>query len=191
MLRILVVDEAHALGDVAGARLSDEGYEVIGVIDDAHHLVDEVARLQPDVILIRTDSPSRDTLEHLAVMDEKFPRPVVMMADEQDSKAIRAAVGVGVTAYLAEKHDLAGITPVLEMACASFDRYQSLRRDFDESNRKLAERKNIDRAKGLLMQARGMKEEEAYHAMRKLAMQRGKTLNAVALDVIGMADFLT
>ncbi|MBS1172079.1 MAG: Response regulator receiver:ANTAR, partial [Proteobacteria bacterium] len=78
----------------------------------------------------------------------------------------------------------------IEVALARFDEYQALRRELDDTSRKLSERKLIDRAKGILMRTRAMGEEEAYHALRKLAMERGITVAAVSRNVIDMAQLL-
>lgn len=190
MLRILVIDESHALANEAREALARAGYEVSAVIDNAHDLIGAVERYRPDVILIGTESPSRDTLEHLSAMDARNPHPVVMFAGNADADVIRNAVKAGVSAYVTDAVDSKRLVPIIEMACASFDRYNGLRRDYDEASRKLAERRDIERAKGIVMKARGMSEDEAYHALRKMAMERGKTLGATARDVIEMSSLL-
>lgn len=190
MLRVLVIDESRSRAGELCAGLALAGHQVAAVLPSALDLVRQVEALRPDIILIETDSPSRDTLEHLSAVGRDSPRPVVMFAHDGDSDAIRRAVAAGVSAYMVDSIDPARLKPVIEVACAQFENHQALRRELDESNRKLAERKLVDRAKGLLMKARSLSEDEAYHALRKLAMERGKPMASVAQDVIDMANLL-
>mgnify|MGYP000013427929 FL=1 len=79
---------------------------------------------------------------------------------------------------------------LVEVAIAQFEEFQHLRTERDDATRKLSERIVVDKAKGLLMKARSLTEDEAYHALRKLAMERGRKLADVAQDVIDMASLL-
>jgi len=190
MLRVLVIDESRqrAAGICAGLALA--GHQVAAVLPSAWDLAAQVETIKPDVILIETASPSRDTLEHLSAMNRDAPRPVVIFAQEGEAGVIRAAMRSGVSAYVVDGLDPGRIKPVIEVALARFDEYQALRRELDDTSRKLSERKLIDRAKGILMRTRAMGEEEAYHALRKLAMERGITVAAVSRNVIDMAQLL-
>ena len=76
------------------------------------------------------------------------------------------------------------------MARARFEETQALRRELDEVSQKLSDRKLVDKAKGVLMQARGLDEDAAYHAIRKLAMERGQPMARIARDIIDMAKVL-
>ena len=190
MLRVLVIDESHTrAGDIC-ASLALAGHQVAAVLPSAIDLVRHVEATRPDVILIETDSPTRDTLEHLSVLDRANPRPIVMFAQDADSQAIRKAVQAGVSAYVVDGVEASRIKPVLDVAVAQFESHLALRNELAQSNRKLAERKLVDRAKGMLMKARSLSEDDAYHALRKLAMERGKTIAAVSQDVIDMAKRL-
>lgn len=190
MLRVLVIDESRTrAGDIC-ASLALAGHQVAAVLPSAIDLVRHVESTRPDIILIETDSPTRDTLEHLSVLDRANPRPIVMFAQDADSQAIRKAVQAGVSAYVVDGVEASRIKPVIDLAVAQFESHQALRNELAESNRKLAERKLVDRAKGMLMKARSLSEDDAYHALRKLAMERGKTIAAVSQDVIDMANLL-
>jgi len=190
MLRVLVIDESRqrAAGICAGLALA--GHQVAAVLPSAWDLAAQVETIKPDVILIETAAPSRDTLEHLSAMNRDAPRPVVIFAQEGEAGVIRAAMRAGVSAYVVDGLDPGRIKPVIEVALARFDEYQALRRELDDTSRKLSERKLIDRAKGILMRTRTMGEEEAYHALRKLAMERGITVADVSRNVIDMAQLL-
>lgn len=190
MLNVLVIDESRARAGEICAGLALAGYQVAAILAGAENLTAEVERLQPDIILIDTESPSRDTLEHLAAMNKNMPRPVVIFTQEEGQSMIRDALKAGVSAYVVDGLDSKRIKPVVEVARARFEDTQALRRELDEISQKLSERKLVEKAKGVLMKARGMDEEAAYQAMRKLAMERGQTMAKVARDVIDMARVL-
>lgn len=190
MLRVLVVDESRKRAAELCAGLALAGYQVAAVLPSALDLAGRVEAIKPDVILIETDSPSRDTIEHLAVVGRDLPRPVIIFAQDGDSQTIRQAVRAGVSAYVVDGLDPSRINPVIEVARAHFEEHQALRRELRAASRKLSERKAIERAKGVLMKARGLDEDAAYHALRKLAMERSQPMAAAAEDVIAMAKLL-
>lgn len=190
MLTVLVIDESRSRAGEICAGLALAGYQVAAILAGSENLTAEVERLQPDVILIDTDSPSRDTLEHLATMNKDMPRPVVIFTQEDGKNAIRDAVKAGVSAYVVDGLDAKRIKPILDVAQARFEESQALRRELEDASKKLSDRKLLDQAKGVLMKARGLDEDAAYHAIRKLAMERGQTMAKVARDVIDMARVL-
>jgi len=190
MLSVLVIDDSESRAREICAGLALAGYQVAALLPSAMDLADKVEKLKPDAILIHTDSPTRDTLEHLAVMNEAMPRPVVMVSNKRDALTIRKAIKAGVSSYVVDGLTQKRLKPILEVAIASFEEFQALRKERDDATQKLADRKVIDRAKGVLMKARGMDEDEAYNALRKLAMDRKQSVAKVATQVIEMAELL-
>lgn len=190
MLKILVIDESKNRAAEICAGLALAGHQVAAVLPSTLELAEQVARIRPDVILIETDSPSRDTLEHLSAMERDMPRPVIIFAQESDSDAIRAAIGAGVAAYVVDGLEPSRLKPIIDVAVARFESHQALKQELAAATRKLSDRKVVDRAKGILMKSRGLDEETAYAALRKLAMDRGKPLASVAADVVEMAKLL-
>ena len=191
MLRVLVIDESRTRAGEICAGLALAGCQVAAILPDSASLAHEVEKLQPDLILIETESPSRDTLEHLAVIDERMPRPVILFTQDDAGDTIRDAMRAGVSSYVVDGLDPKRIKPLIEVARARFEAHQALRQELAESNRKLSDRKLIDRAKGVLMKARELDEDGAYHALRKLAMERGKPMAEVARDVLDMAKLFS
>ncbi|WP_246120706.1 ANTAR domain-containing response regulator [Chitinolyticbacter meiyuanensis] len=190
MLRILLVtDTAKPIGQLAAA-LTAAGFDVIAQAPGARALAQLVESRRPDVVIVDTESPSRDTLEQLAVMNAAAPRPVVMFSDCADPATVRAAVAVGVTAYVVEGVAPARLAAVIAVAQARFDEDNRLREKLADAEQKLAERKLIDKAKGLLMDKRGLTEAEAFETLRRQAMNRGMKLADVARQLIAMADLL-
>ncbi|MEZ5626840.1 MAG: ANTAR domain-containing protein [Rhodocyclaceae bacterium] len=190
MLKVLVVDESSARADEICLSLVRAGYLVSAVLPNAMDLPRHVEAMSPDVILIDTESPSRDTLEHLSAINRANPRPVLLFSRERDAQIIRSALRAGVAAYVAETVAPERLGAVVEVALAQFEEHQSLRQERDDAARRLSERVTIERAKGLLMKARGLDEDAAYHALRRLAMARGRKLVEIAQGVVDGASLL-
>ncbi len=190
MLRVLVVDSSRERAAEVCAALALAGHQVAAVLPSAFELPAQVLETRPDVIFIQADSPSRDTLEHLAIMNRDCPRPVLMCSPDADSGMIRRAVKAGVSSYVIDSVSPERLDALVAVAIAQFEAFQNLRAERDDATRRLSERITIDRAKGVLMRARGLDEDGAYHALRKLAMERGRKLADVAQDVIEMAKLL-
>jgi response regulator NasT len=189
-MRVLVVDESAKRAEVLRAALLLAGYEVTASLTSAVTLLKTIERLEPAVILIDTDSPSRDVLEHLVMVSRHTPRPVVMFASDGTRETIRAATRAGVSAYVVDGLDEKRIKAIVDVAVARFDELQDLRGQLAQANSKLAERKLIERAKGLLMKSRGLDEEAAYAALRKAAMDRSLKVAEIAQRVVDASDLL-
>jgi response regulator NasT len=190
MARILVIDESQQRAVDICTGLIKAGHQVAAVLPSALELIERIDEIKPDIILIETESPSRDTLEHLAVMNQTMPRPVVMFSRDRDGETIRSAVKAGVAAYVVDGFDIGRLEPVVDVAIARFEEHQSLRQELANASRKLSERKTIEKAKGILMKSRGLDEDAAYAALRKLAMEKSQPLAQVASNVVEMANLL-
>ncbi len=189
-LRVLLIDRDPERSAVVERGLVVRGHKVVGHGSSTLGLYDQVQRLQPDVIVIDTESPDRDTLEHICLLSERTPRPVVLFTDERDGQVIREAVRAGVTAYVVDGLAAERVVPIVQVAIARFDAFQSVKAERDAAQTKLSERKLVERAKGLLMSKRGMSEDDAYHALRRMSMERKLRMSEVAERVIAMADLL-
>jgi len=189
-LRVLLIDRNDARSEVVESALRAAGHKVVGHAESTLGLYEQVGKLLPDVIIIDTESPDRDTLEHICLMTERTPRPVVLFTDEDDRSVIREAVRSGVTAYIVDGLAPERVNPIVQVAVARFEDYQTVKGERDEAQAKLAERKLVDRAKGILMQKRGVSEDEAYHMLRRLAMEKNLKMGELAERLIGMADLL-
>ncbi len=190
MLKVLVIDESRNRAADVCAGLALAGYQVAAVLASAHDLAEQVAALKPDVILIDTDAPSRDTLEHLAAMEQATPRPVVVFARDGGGETIREAIRAGVSAYVVDGLEAARLKTIIEVAVVRFQEHQILKIELAAATRKLSDRKLVDKAKGILMKTRGLDEDQAYKALRKLAMDKSQPLARVAGDLVDMARLL-
>lgn len=193
-MRVLVIDELaedlEERADTLREGLARAGHEVVASLSSPLELLQAVERLRPDVIVIDTESPTRDVLEHLVMVSQSSPRPIVMFASDSGGEAIREAVRAGVSAYVVDGLDAGRVNSIVKVACARFDELQRLKVELADANLKLSERKLVERAKGLLMRFRGLSEDEAFHALRKLAMSKKLRLGDVAQQVIDTAELL-
>lgn len=189
-LRVLLIDDDRGRSALLEQALNDAGYTVIARFGTGDNIATLVSQHQPDVIIVDLDSPDRDTLEHMHTISRDQPRPIVMFAEDQDSSAIHKAIKAGVSAYIVDGLSSKRVKPVMEVAIARFREYQALRDELERTKVSLEERKLVDRAKALLIKRQGMNEEEAYQALRKLAMDRGIKLVEAARNIISVLDLL-
>lgn len=191
MLKVLVLDHDVERRGMLCQGLDDAGHEVIAPEDaSALNLVRLVKECSPDVIIIDTDSPDRDTLEHICIVTRDDPRPIVMFAADADRSTIHAAVKAGVNAYVVNGLAEERIQPILDVAIARFAQMQALREELAAARSQLEDRKSIDRAKSILMRTKDMSEAQAYEALRKLAMDSSQRMVEVARQVINMRELL-
>jgi response regulator NasT len=170
--------------------LRDSGDYEVTVIGDVTGLARRLAALAPDVVLIDLESPDRDVLDALTMAATPADRPVAMFVDRSDDAMMRAAIEAGVSAYVVGGLSRERIRPVLTAAIARFHVVARLRSELAATKAALEERKVVDRAKGTLMKAKGIGEDEAYALLRRTAMDQGKKLVEVAAALITAAELL-
>ena len=191
MLKVMIVNEYIERAEVLRRALAQSGYEVIAYALSALDLHCQVSALNPDIVIIDIDSPDPDTIESVCVMVHEEPRPVVIFTHDGDPEKIRAAVQAGVSAYIVDGMSAERIRPILDAAIARFEQFQRLKRQLGDTEIKLAARKLIERAKGILMKSRNLSEDEAYRALRKQAMESNVQIEKVARQVIAVASLMT
>ncbi len=160
------------------------------MIGAASQLDRAVQSENPDIILIGLANPDRDTLEHLSLVSDAKARPVAMFVDYSDEGMTQAAIAAGLSAYVVNGLQKDRIKPVLETAIARFRMLSKMQSELNAAKQALQDRKTIDRAKGLLMQARSISEDEAYVLLRKTAMDQGRKVVEVATALVTAADLL-
>lgn len=189
-LRVLLVDETFERAALLKQALLDAGCTIAAHVSASADLPGLVAELKPDLIILDTESPDRDTLENLCVIRRDQPRPIVMFTHDDDSDKIRAAIRAGVSAYVVDGMKSERLRPIMDAAIARFNEFQAMRVDLEKAENQLSARKDVERAKGILMKQRGWSEDEAYQALRKAAMDKGSRLADVARQLIEITDLL-
>ena len=183
-IKVILVDDVSERSARVSEQLSEEGFEIIAILPSAAGLLFQIEQHRPDVILIDLQSPGRDVLDSLSVVNNHNPTPVVMFSEEEDPGFIKDAVGAGVTAYLMSAVDSAKVKPVIDVAIAQFHSYQTLREALDTTKAELDSVSVISKAKQLLMDQRGITEEHAHQQLRKLSMDRNQSFRKTAESVI-------
>lgn len=170
--------------------LSTNGEYDIKVLGDETGLGRKLSDMNPDIVLIDIEHPSRDLLEELTLATGPLERPVAMFVDRSDSNVTRAAIEAGLSAYVVDGLRKDRIVPIIEAAIARFNMNALMRSELAATKAALAERKSIDRAKGILMTSRGLSEDEAYALLRKTAMDQGRKISDLADALVAAADLM-
>lgn len=189
-LRVMLVDRSAGRAAILERALLDQGYDVVARLGENADLPASVRRLEPDIVLIDMDMPDRDILESMRTLSRETPRPVVVFAEQSDSQVIEDAVRAGVSAYVVDGLTPTRLKPIMEVAIARFREFQALRSELESARSRLADRKDVDRAKGILMKRKELSEDAAYNALRKLAMDRNLKIGDVARMLIAASDLL-
>lgn len=187
-LKILVIDENPVRSAILEEGLREAGYADVLRLDTTHELLRRIYQIDPDVILMDLADPSRDVLEQMFQVSRMVKRPVAMFVDQSDTAMIEASVDAGVSAYIVDGLRKERVKPILDMTVSRFNAFDRLARELDQARSELADRKLIERAKGLLMKSRGVGEEEAYALLRKTAMNEKKKLAEIAQSVVTAAQ---
>ena len=187
-LKIAIVDESHIRAAILEDGLREAGFMQVERIAETRNLLARIYAMDPDVILIDLENPSRDVLEQMFQMSRAVMRPVAMFVDQSDSASIQAAVDAGVSAYIVDGLKKERITSILDLCISRFNAFSRLQDELDRAKDALEERKIIDRAKGLLMKAKKFTEEEAYTLLRKTAMNENKKVVEIAQSVLTAAE---
>lgn len=144
----------------------------------------------PDILIFNLDTPSEKLLNDLNNLNNHLARPVIMFAGDDRIETIRQVIKAEVSAYIVNGFEAARITSIINIAVARFNHQQLLKQTLEETRVQLEDRKQIDRAKAILIKTQKFTENEAYHTLRKLAMDRNITLGEMAKNVIAMAELL-
>lgn len=189
-LNVLVIDENRIRASVIEEGLRDAGYDSVTIIADMTGLVRRIAEINPDVIVIDLENPNRDVLESMFQISRAVKRPIAMFVDKSDEASIEAAVDAGVSAYIVDGLKQERVRPILKMAISRFNAFSRLSRELEEARGELENRKLIERAKGLVMRARGFSEQEAYALLRRTAMEQNRKIVEIAQSLITAASLL-
>ncbi len=192
-LRVLLADAGQRRSPVIRLELIRLRCQLVNVLDlvaEPVALGDALQRLAPELLLIDCEQPTPELLAQLGAAQLLRPRPVLLVAEQMAPEQMRAALRAGASAL-----QLAGLPPqrlgaLLQLALARFEHDQALQRDLRHTQTQLAERKLVERARGILMREQGLDEDAAFQRLRQLAMDGGQTMAAVALRLIDADQLL-
>jgi len=189
-LKIVIVDESPVRAAILADGLREAGFTQVVRIEETANLLANIYAIDPDVILIGLENPSRDVLEQMFQVSRAVRRPIAMFVDQSDSASIQASVDAGVSAYIVDGLKKERIKPILDLCISRFHAFARLQAELEKTKTALEERKVIERAKGILMRLRQISEEDAYALLRRTAMNENRKIAEIAQSVITAADLL-
>ena len=189
-LKIVIVDENPIRAAILEDGLREAGFVQVMRLDETANLLARIYAIDPDVILIDLENPSRDVLEQMFQVSRIVKRPIAMFVDQSDTASIQASVDAGVSAYIVDGLKKERVKNILDLCISRFNAFSRLQDELDRTKTALEERKVIDRAKGILMKAKNLTEEEAYTLLRRTAMNEKKKIAEIAQSVVTAAEML-
>ena len=188
--KIVIVDESPIRAAILEEGLCEAGYSSVVRISGMQSLLARIYALDPDIIVIALENPSRDILEQMFQVSRAVRRPIAMFVDQSDAASIQASVDAGVSAYIVDGLKKERIKSILDLCVFRFNAFSRLQEELDRTKLALEERKVIDRAKGILMKMKGFTEEEAYVLMRSTAMREKKKIGEIAQSILTASEML-
>ncbi len=189
-LTVAIIEENSIRAAILLDGLREAGIVDVEVIETMTNMLRRLSTLDPDVIIIGIENPSRDVLEQMFQVSRLVSRPVAMFVDRSDEAMIHAAVEAGVSAYVVDGLRKERVKAIVDMAISRFKAFERLQRELLEARNELASRKVVERAKGILMRTRQFSEEEAYALLRQTAMNEKRKLVDIARSVVTAASLL-
>ncbi len=181
---LLLVEDSNYDRDLQNALITC-GYHVFPRLTKVSILkvVDEVA---PDVIVLDVDRLSSEDIHSLTIVNQIDPKPIVVFTEFSDEFMINKLINSQINAYVVGDKMPHHVGPTMQVAIARFNQVQSLKKELDETKRRLDGRKWIDKAKGILMEHKGLSEDQAYKTLRKMAMDNSQKIDDVAKNVVSV-----
>src|SRR6266700_2323077 len=189
-LKIVIVDENPIRAAILEDGLREAGHVHVVRLGETSHLLARIHALDPDVILIDLENPSRDVLEQMFQVSRAVRRPIAMFVDQSDTASIQASVEAGVSAYIVDGLKKERIKPILDLCVSRFNAFAKLQEELERTKSALEDRKVIDRAKGILMKIKGLNEDEAYVLLRSTAMREKKKISEIAQSILTASELL-
>ena len=183
-VRIVIIDESAARASIIEEGLREAGLENLSILTEREGMVAALVALEPDVVLINLEHPSRDALEESFLISRSLRKPIAMFVDQSDEDMTTAAIDAGVSAYVVDGFRKERVKAIVDLAVRRFQAFSRLQDELTEARTQLAERKTIDQAKSILIERRGLSEPEAYKLLRNHAMQSNRRIAEVAQALI-------
>jgi response regulator NasT len=189
-LKAILVDLEPARTPAIIELLQAADCEAVARVSDMDEVSPALREYGANLVVLSVSSPEQPLLDSLVMLQGNTPTPVVLFAADDDAAIIRRAVQCGVSAYVTDGVNASRVRAVLEAGIARFRQFKALADELVRTRSQLAERKTIERAKGLIMSQRGLSEDQAYKLLRKTAMDRNKRMVDIAESIIAAAELL-
>ncbi len=169
---------------------SKSGYRILKLIGPNDEASYYVKSLCPDAMIIVSDEIDRSVLREMKAVSKTRPTPMLVFTRDSQPGSIDSAVRAGATAYIVDCNDPGRLSSLLGVAKARFEQQQQLKHELWQTKNALQERKTVEKAKGIIMKSKCLSEDQAYNAMRKLAMNRNKRMGEIAEQIISASEIL-
>ncbi len=189
-LKIVIVDESPVRSAIIEEGLREAGFSDVVRVAETANLLARIYAIDPDVILIDLENPSRDVLEQMFQVSRVVKRPVAMFVDQSDTASIQASVDAGVSAYIVGGLVKDRIKHVLDLSISRFNAFSRLQTELDLARTALEDRKVIDRAKGIVMKMKNLNEDDAFSLLRSTAMREKKKIVDIAQSILSASATL-
>ncbi|MEG0340707.1 MAG: ANTAR domain-containing protein [Acinetobacter sp.] len=186
-LKIALIDDDLDRAQYIKKSLIEHDFEVVACLMIDHLTMFDLQQLHADVILLDMDHPHRDIIESCV---SQFDLPTVLFTKNSHKDTIKNAIDAGVTAYIVDGINPSKLESILEISIEQFKKHKKLMTDLKDTKNKLADRKDVEKAKVLLMQLHGLKEEHAFQLLRKNAMSHRMTIGEMARRLLDAQQLL-
>ena len=184
-LKIVIADDEALIRLDLREMLTDAGHTVLGEAADGEEAVELAQRLKPDLVIMDVKMPKLDGITAAGIITERHIAPVLLLTAYSQQDVVEKANSSGVMAYLVKPVREEQLFASMQVAMARFKEYQKMDSELADLRESL---ETLDRAKGILMAAHGLTEDEAYSKMRQYSMNRRITLKELAEAVIASAE---
>ena len=190
-MRVLVAEDDPVIALGLAERLRTLGHEAIGPVNDGEQAVATAKESHPDLYLFDIEMPDLDGLAAAGrLADEGFRRPVVVITGVDDPSLVERSIASGVSAYLTKPIDDRELEAAIELAQLRQAEFEALEAEVDRAQQALEDRKLVERAKGLLMSALQLSEQDAFRRLQKTARERNLRLAEVAHRIVEQQSLL-
>ena len=187
-LRILIADDESIIRLDLKKILENMGHKVVAEAGDGKTALELARKLMPDLAILDIKMPEMDGLDVAKTITEEKICPVLLLTAFSQDELIQRAKEAGVFAYLVKPFKEADLTPAIEIAISRYREFQALEAEIGSLQEKLETRKLVERAKGILMDKRGMKEQEAFRWIQLQSMHTRKPMREIAEAIILTQD---
>jgi AmiR/NasT family two-component response regulator len=182
--RIIIAEDDTLIRMDLKEELQRQGYLVVGDVGDGESAVNLTRELRPDLVVMDIRMPQMDGIAAAEALTREELAPVVLLTAFSDQELIERAQEAGVVHYVTKPWKQSDLKPAIEIALNRFEEYRTLQGKVKDLEDRLATRKVVERAKGLLMQKQGLTEQEAFRRIQKLSMNNRKSMREVAEAIL-------
>ena len=188
--RVLLVEADDSRATMLVEGLLESGCDVVARLSASQNLLVRCTEIEADILVIDVETPNHELFAQLNRLNSLRKMPIVIFTEESDRHQIAQAIKAGVSAYVVDGMNAHRIKAIIEVALARYAEIQQLYQELEQTRSNLAERKLIEKAKGIIMRQRKVDEESAYKAMRRMAMNQNVKLHEVARNIINVSELL-